>query len=568
MAAIINSNSFILTTAPNARRSFDNNSRRQFSVYAKSSGTFASFRLGKSSNGSPSSDGAPAEDSGNSNPYRFNFGKIPDVKSLIPVVSETSSGLSFGNSRRKDPNTVFVAGASGQAGIRLAQTLLREGFSVRAGVPELDAAQELARLAAKYKVISNEESKRLNAVESSFQDAESIAKAIGNASKVVVTIGAGENGPTSEVTTSDALQVIQAAQLAGVGHVAIVYDGNASNSSTNNVLDGISSFFNNLFSRSQALSVVELLQKIVETDLSYTFIKANLAEDFEPERAYNVVVGAEGSASSNDYKVAKSRIASLVAGVFSNTAVAENKVVEVYSTPSAPSSSVEQLFSAIPTDGRRQAYAEAQAKAKAEEEAIRTAEQAREEAEAAKKQQLEAAKAEKTAQAAAVAEESQKQESDEVAFFNTLLNKAKDFSSEQSQKLKKLSEKEPKAPTKPKAEEAPEKADSAAGSLVNNFLSKAKGFGLQQPWEKLAFQLPKQSEESNVQIATVRGQAKARSLPSKKAAVRQAMTNSKPSFAAKSKENSKPKPKEEAKAEVRKVFGGLFKQETIYVDDD
>ncbi|KAG6605438.1 Protein PLASTID TRANSCRIPTIONALLY ACTIVE 16, chloroplastic, partial [Cucurbita argyrosperma subsp. sororia] len=567
--AIINSNSFILTTAPNARRSFDNNSRRQFSVYAKSSGTFASFRLGKSSNGSPSSDGAPAEDSGNSNPFRFDFGKIPDVKSLIPVVSDTSSGLSFGNARRKDPNTVFVAGASGQAGIRLAQTLLREGFSVRAGVPELDAAQELARLAAKYKVISNEESKRLNAVESSFQDAESIAKAIGNASKVVVTIGAGENGPTSEVTTSDALQVIQAAQLAGVGHVAIVYDGNASNSSTNNVLDGLSSFFNNLFSRSQALSVVELLQKIVETDVSYTFIKANLAEDFEPERAYNVVVGAEGSASSNDYKVAKSRIASLVAGVFSNTAVAENKVVEVYSTPSAPSSSVEQLFSAIPTDGRRQAYAEAQAKAKAEEEAIRTAEKGREEAEAAKKQQLEAAKAEKTAQAAAaVAEESQKQESDEVAFFNTLLNKAKDFSSEQSQKLKKLSEKEPKAPTKPKAEEAPEKTDSAAGSLVNNFLSKAKGFGSQQPWDKLAFQLPKQPEESNVQIATVRGQAKARSLPSKKAAVRQAMTNSKPSFAAKSKENSKPKAKEEAKAEVRKVFGGLFKQETIYVDDD
>lgn len=571
MAAIINSNSFILTTAPNARRSFDNNSRRQFSVYAKSSGTFASFRLGKSSNGSPSSDGAPAEDSGNSNPFRFNFGKIPDVKSLIPVVSDTSSGLSFGNARRKDPNTVFVAGASGQAGIRLAQTLLREGFSVRAGVPELDAAQELARLAAKYKVISNEESKRLNAVESSFQDAESIAKAIGNASKVVVTIGAGENGPTSEVTTSDALQVIQAAQLAGVGHVAIVYDGNASNSSTNNVLDGLSSFFNNLFSRSQALSVVELLQKIVETDVSYTFIKANLVEDFEPERAYNVVVRAEGSASSNDYKVAKSRIASLVAGVFSNTAVAENKVVEVYSTPSALSSSVEQLFSAIPTDGRRQAYAEAQAKAKAEEEAIRTAEKAREEAEAAKKQQLEAAKAEKTAQAAAaaaVAEESQKQESDEVAFFNTLLNKAKDFSSEQSQKLKKLSEKEPKAPTKPKAEEAPEKVDSAAGSLVNNFLSKAKGFGSQQPWDKLAFQLPKQPEESNVQIATVRGQAKARSLPSKKAAVRQAMTNSKPSFAAKSKENSKPKAKEEAKAEVRKVFGGLFKQETIYVDDD
>lgn len=47
----------------------------------------------------------------------------------------------------------------------------------------------------------------------------------------------------------------------------------------------------------------ELLQKIVETDVGYTFIKTNLVEDFAPERIYNVVVGAEGSASSNDYKV-------------------------------------------------------------------------------------------------------------------------------------------------------------------------------------------------------------------------------------------------------------------------
>ena len=47
---------------------------------------------------------------------------------------------------------MFVAGATGQAGIRISQTLLREGFSVRAGVPELGSAQELARLAAQYKV--------------------------------------------------------------------------------------------------------------------------------------------------------------------------------------------------------------------------------------------------------------------------------------------------------------------------------------------------------------------------------------------------------------------------------
>lgn len=151
-------------------------------------------------------------------------------------------------------------------------------------------------------IISNEESRRLNAVESTFDDSESIAKAIGNASKVVVTIGPGEDGPTQGVTISDALRVIEAADLAGVGHLAIIYDGNPSTASTYNVLDGISLFFNNLFSRSQ-LSVQQLLQKVIQTNVSYTFIKTSLTDDFSPESAYNVVISAEGSADANDYKV-------------------------------------------------------------------------------------------------------------------------------------------------------------------------------------------------------------------------------------------------------------------------
>jgi len=151
--------------------------------------------------------------------------------------------------------------------------------------------------------ISNEQAKRLNAVQSSFEDAGSIAKAIGNASKVVVTIGSAENGPTAEVSASDALQVVEAAQLAGVGHVAVIYDENGAGASTYNVLDGLSSFFNNLFSRSQPLTIQEFLQKVIETDVKYTFIKTSLTDDFSPESSYNVVVSGEGSTSANDYKV-------------------------------------------------------------------------------------------------------------------------------------------------------------------------------------------------------------------------------------------------------------------------
>lgn len=102
--------------------------------------------------------------------------------------------------------------------------------------------------------------------------------------------------------------MVQAAELAGVSHVAIVYDGTISGS-TYNVLDGITSFFGNLFAKSQPLTISDLIEKVAQTDVAYTLIKTSLTEDFSPEKAYNVVVSAEGSnsgsgsSSSEAYKV-------------------------------------------------------------------------------------------------------------------------------------------------------------------------------------------------------------------------------------------------------------------------
>ncbi|KAM7522153.1 hypothetical protein LguiA_012055 [Lonicera macranthoides] len=509
MAPTLTSNPFLSNPTPPHSHSRLRN--RRLTVFAKNTGPL--FRLGKRSDDSSSDQ---SEDSTNSSPFRFDFGKLPDMKSLVPVVAKPATGgLSFGNQRKKDAGTVFVAGATGQAGVRISQSLLREGFTVRAGVPELGAAQELARLAANYKIISNEESKRLNAVESNFDNAESIARAIGNASKVVVTIGPSGNGPTTEVTPSDALQVIQAAQLARVAHVAIIYDGSTSTSSYN-VLDGISTFFSNLLSQSQPLTMAEFLKSVVETtDVRYTLIKTKLTEDYAPESSYKIVVSAEGSAGAYDYKVATWQIASLVADVFSNTAVAENKVVEVFTDPSAPLKSVDELFGPIPEDGRRKAYAKAIAKAKAEEEAVKASEQAREAAVAAKKL---------------------------------------------GEEVKKLERQEARATSL--AEEAQEKA-AAAGTAVDSLLDKAKDMTSSLSWENFSSQLKSAVQTApiempKVQVATVRGQTRARNLTAKKAVTKKAQP--KPT-----------KPKREQKepeGEVRKVFGGLFQQQTIYVDDD
>ncbi|KAF6175977.1 hypothetical protein GIB67_026610 [Kingdonia uniflora] len=498
MAPTLTSNSFLLTSTPPSKLTLKD---------PKPKGAPNIFiRLNNQDNGSPTN-----QNLSNKTSKFFDLKRISEVKSIIPIRPSTG-GVLFGNLRRKDPRTVFVAGAIGQAGIRIAQMLLREGFTVRAGVPDLGQAQELAQLAANYKIISPEESKRLYAVESTFEDAESIAKAIANASKVVVTIGSTENGPTSEVTTTDALQVVQASQLAGVGHVAIIYDGADSLNESKDIFSDISSFFNNLFSRSRSLSLAELLEKVVMTDVKYTLIKTSLTEDFSAESSYNLVVSAEGSNGVNDFKVSKSQIASLVADVFSNTAVAENKVVEVSTDPSALSKKVDELFrQVLPIQyGRRKAYAEALAQASAEEEAIKATEIAREAAEVAKKLE---------------------------------------------QEVKKLSDQEEVAGIL--AEEAQKKV-KAAGASVEGLLDRAKDIGSEFSWEKLSSQISTavvQKPIPKTQIATVRGKAKARTLPAKKAVTKRSVPGPTPVST-------------EPKKETRNIFGGLFKQETIYIDDE
>ncbi|KAF3788191.1 hypothetical protein EJ110_NYTH21330 [Nymphaea thermarum] len=326
-----------------------------------------------------------------------------------------------------------------------------------------------------YPKISNEELKRLNAVESAFENPESIAKAIGNATKAVVTVGPGENGPSTAVTALDALK-----------HVVLIYDVAATPVSTYNVQDGLSSFFSNIFSFNQELSLPELPAKVAETETGYTLIKANLADDYSPESSYSVVIRPEG--------MSKSQVATLVADVFSNIAIAENKVSEAVKMTS-------QLWkcSTIPEDRRRKAYAEAVARAKAEEEALEVSRKAQEAAKAARKLEEE---------------------------------------------VKKLCKQEAVAATL--AEEAQEKAQ-AVGSNIEKLLNSIK---------------LKPNEVPKVQLATIRGQAKAQTLPPKKTIV-------KPPKQAKQPQPPQPKLKSNGqKSEVRNVFGGLFKQETIYIDDD
>ncbi|EFJ25201.1 hypothetical protein SELMODRAFT_57383, partial [Selaginella moellendorffii] len=199
--------------------------------------------------------------------------------------------------RAPDAKTVFVAGATGQIGARVSQQLLRSGFTVRGGVRDLYFAQQLAEFATQYGVISRDEARKINAVEFDFKDVESIAKAIGNAGKVVVTVGPSEDGPRGKVSAKDALQVLEAASVAQVGHVVVVAEAGGASSSGGGPLALITDFFSKLFSKGAEVSTDSLLDSVVDTELRFTFVKVSSTEgvdDFSPD-GENVVLLSEGT---------------------------------------------------------------------------------------------------------------------------------------------------------------------------------------------------------------------------------------------------------------------------------
>ena len=105
-------------------------------------------------------------------------------------------------------NTVFVAGATGRLGIRVVRELLAAGYSVRAGVRSEEKAEgfgdQLAELAAVVGPLSRQDENRVKIVFCDLTDPETIAPAIGNASRVVCCVGAAE----SEFTNLSAPKLI------------------------------------------------------------------------------------------------------------------------------------------------------------------------------------------------------------------------------------------------------------------------------------------------------------------------------------------------------------------------
>lgn len=461
------------------------------------------------------------------------------VKGGALVPKKESVGLSFSFPRRQDPKTVFVAGATGQIGARIAQKLLRQGFSVRGGVRDLFIAQQLAEFATQYGVVSREEAKSLNAVEFDYKNVESIAKAIGGAAKVVVTIGPTEDGPKSKVTFEDASNVVEAAKLANITNLVVVYEP-GTGGTVDNPLVGLASFFTELFSKPVAVSLSELLNQIVESDLNYTLLKTSPTEgvdDISPV-VQNIDLRKEGTpVLSENAKISKGQIASVVAEVFINPAVAENKVIEIFTSSSAAAVPISELLSTIPVDGRREVLAAARAKAEQEErEKV-----AREKVEAEARAAVEAAR--EASQLAAQLEAEAKQLAAEEAKAATLAQKAQAQAAAAAASVDGLAS---------RMKELGPEIFTKAGLGSEIFTKAAKAGPSLASFSLPAF--PTLSAKSTTQKPAAAPAPKLSPPPPKRKQREPALSTPSASVPA-------------SKPQVNSIFGGLFTQETIYVDE-
>lgn len=310
----------------------------------------------------------------------FGLGKKEETEDdAAPSQGSPSVGLQLavpfglpvlGRGRFTDAKTVFVANATGQTGSRIALALLRQGFKVRAGVSDLQQAQQLAEVSAAYGLISEDEARRLNVVEFNVSDEQLTARAIGNAGKLVVTLGSDEAGPQGRVGPTEAARVVEAAALAKVPNVVFVAEGGGSGPVAAATGGGLRSIFAQLFSAFKGgaggggaiTSLQGILDRLADSEVNYTVIKTAPSASVPDTYAANVVVSPEGSAAASG-QISRLQVGQVVASVFSNVGVAENKVFQVTTSAGAPARSIEELLSAISIDNRRANLGEARARA-------------------------------------------------------------------------------------------------------------------------------------------------------------------------------------------------------------
>eukprot|EP01024_Parvocaulis_polyphysoides_P001456 TRINITY_DN10386_c1_g1_i4.p2 TRINITY_DN10386_c1_g1~~TRINITY_DN10386_c1_g1_i4.p2 ORF type:complete len:486 (-),score=54.70 TRINITY_DN10386_c1_g1_i4:451-1884(-) len=262
------------------------------------------------------------------------------------TVKITSGGPKKGRPQPRDENLVFVAGATGRLGSRIVKELLVKGFKVRGGVRSQEKAKEFLKLVKDYELLSREEIRRLEFIEFDLEIPETIAQAIGKASKVVFAAGASEQelsfSQPKRIDGDGTINLVNVAEQQGVKQFVLV-------TSLGTTKFGFPASILNIFGGilSQKARAERALQ---ETLMEYTIIRPGGMErpTDRYKETHNVRLAEQDTLFEG--QVSRLQIAELATSCVLSPELAENKVLEVVAEESAPKLSYEELLGTIESD--------------------------------------------------------------------------------------------------------------------------------------------------------------------------------------------------------------------------
>jgi uncharacterized protein YbjT (DUF2867 family) len=227
---------------------------------------------------------------------------------------------------------VLVIGAGGAAGGRIVRELLKKGYSVKAGVRDIEKAK------AKLGPADGLSFVRADVTE----DESAIADAIGDAEAVIVATGKASLNPADAwaVDNKGNQKVVDAAKKKGVKKFVLV-----SSILTNGA--AIGQFFNpaylvlNIIGGGVLIAKLNAERHIQSAGVDYTIVRPGGLSNDPPSG--NLVFGSEdtlfGGRISRDL-VARVAVEALV------SKEASNKIVEIIESADAPKKSFDELFAA------------------------------------------------------------------------------------------------------------------------------------------------------------------------------------------------------------------------------
>lgn len=152
---------------------------------------------------------------------------------------------------------------------------------------------------AEQELVGAENAKRLSLVQSSASDIDFTAKAIANAGKVVIALGADENGPKSSIGAQQAYVLLKAAEQAKSPSFTLITDlsdSGSSDSADGGIFGAVFGFLSKMGKR--GVSYAELVKEIVDSDVSYTIVRTGKPVPDSLAATSSIVITQEGQLAS------------------------------------------------------------------------------------------------------------------------------------------------------------------------------------------------------------------------------------------------------------------------------